>query len=384
MDLSKSLALSHWDWRWALSKKENLEAILSEIKRRNGMLKELVPPSIALRQCYANQHQSTGYTARSMEEGMARLGLTTHQRLRMLNIDPTLDMDSTHVYLGKVSPEIPKATPMAPLLFGGFSRAANVRENVLVEHKPIVHHQDAMDAPKDDDVLRLASSLLLAGELQLGTLPFVGYFKNGSTEPPQYAFLFRYPEKALESSPISLHDVIASASDENVLRGRFIIAYRVAMSLYTFHTDNWIHMSVRSQSIAFFRDHGNSMMYEAPYLINFEYSRPANHGTTWTWDQDDEKNLYRHPDRQGPPVKSFDKTHDAYALGVVLLEIGLWQTASELRTVARKAASSTGFDRYSLRTAYVASAKQQLPRLMGCAYQNAVVTCLSGDYVSGA
>ncbi|KAL8778512.1 MAG: hypothetical protein Q9203_001925 [Teloschistes exilis] len=241
-----------------------------------------------------------------------------------------------------------------------------------------------MVAPRDDGTLRLANSLLLAGESQLGTLPFVGYFKDERTDPPQYAFLFRYPERALESSPVSLHHVIASASDEIPLHKRFSIAHRVAMSLCTFHADNWIHMSVRSQSIAFFQDHGNKVMYEAPYLINFEYSRPANHGTTWIWDQDDEKNLYRHPDRQGLPVKSFDKTHDAYALGVVLLEIGLWQTASELRTLARKAASSSGFDRYSLRTAYIASAKQQLPRSMGFAYRNAVVTCLTGDFTCRA
>ena len=106
-------------------------------------------------------------------------------------------------------------------------------------------------------------------------------------------------------------------------------------------------------------------MHEDPFLVNFEYSRPANQNTTWTWDQDDEKNVYRHPDRQGHPMKSFDKTHDAYALGVVLLEIGLWQTASELQTAARKAhTSSTGFNRYSLRNAYISSAKKHIPRLM--------------------
>ncbi|KAF4540152.1 Het-s domain protein [Lasiodiplodia theobromae] len=52
--------------------------------------------------------------------------------------------------------------------------------------------------------------------------------------------------------------------------------------------------------------------------------------TKYDFDNDLERNLYRHPDRQGRPKTSFSKLHDIYALGVVLLEIGLWEMALSL------------------------------------------------------
>jgi hypothetical protein len=35
------------------------------------------------------------------------------------------------------------------------------------------------------------------------------------------------------------------------------------------------------------------------------------------------RDVYRHPERQGRPQKLFKKVHDIYALGVVMLEIGM-------------------------------------------------------------
>ena len=115
--------------------------------------------------------------------------------------------------------------------------------------------------------------------------------------------------------------------------------------------------------------------------MNFEYSRAADQNTTWTWDQDAEKNMYRHPERQGLLTRSFDKTYDIYALGVVLLEIGLWQTAFAIRQHAKQAQEpAVRFDRYDLKEAFIALAKQRLSRTMGLAYRDAVLTCLMGDF----
>jgi hypothetical protein len=46
------------------------------------------------------------------------------------------------------------------------------------------------------------------------------------------------------------------------------------------------------------------------------------------------RNIYRHPRRWGVPTESFNAIHDIYALGVVLLEIGMWRkvkTMAEIR-----------------------------------------------------
>ena len=382
-----SKKLTNIDWRWALFQKKKLEEVLANFKQWNGLLKELVPIAIA----FAGNTVSISahISQRASEEDMRLLGMTTHSQLRKLNGDGAADDLSMH--LKDVSLEMPEGDKPVPLSFGVLSRPGGLRENVLVEYKPMIqtdskalgHLEGTSTVSRiDNGASRLASLLHLAGKSELRTLPLVGYLEKESTQPRQYAFLFKYPESALESSsPISLHETIASTTNNISLTGRFAIAYKVAMSLGTFHADNWVHKSVRSQSVVFFDGSGGTTMYNKPFLVHFEYSRPADQKTMFTWDQDDEKNIYRHPNRQGPPVRSFDKTHDAYALGVVLLEIGLWQTASQVRDAAKKA-QITGkqFDRYDLKEAYIASAKDHLPRLMGVAYQRAVLTCLKGDF----
>lgn len=380
--------LKNGDWRWALFQKRKLEETLADFKIWNGMLKELIPITLAAGRS-SNGLSVSVFTDRASEEDINRLGVSVHTQLRKLNIDK--HTDDTDVRLRDVSLVSPETSQLSPLSLGVLSRDEKERENVLIEYKPMVHASKLIDGAKpnhssapshrDMEAVRLASLLRLAGKSELRTLPFVGYIEKPSMEPPQYAFLFRYPERALEQSPVSLHEILSSERHEVSLEGRFGIAKRVATSLWTLHTDSWVHKSFRSQSIVFFLEQGGITTCRDPYLVNFEYSRPANQNTTWTWDQDEDKNLYRHPERQGSPTRSFDKTHDVYALGVVLLEIGLWQTAFEIRKQAKEALGpAVRFDRYALKEAFIAFAKQRLARTMGVSYQDAVLTCLMSDF----
>ncbi|KAK3494387.1 uncharacterized protein B0T23DRAFT_427405 [Neurospora hispaniola] len=46
-----------------------------------------------------------------------------------------------------------------------------------------------------------------------------------------------------------------------------------------------------------------------------------------------ERNVYRHPSRQGfDPAEKYRMQHDIYSLGVCLLEIGLWESFVEYST----------------------------------------------------
>jgi hypothetical protein len=61
--------------------------------------------------------------------------------------------------------------------------------------------------------------------------------------------------------------------------------------------------------------------------MGFEESREnegqsSNVGFYGDW----QTNIYRHPERQGEhPANRYSMIHDVYSLGVVLLELGLWQ-----------------------------------------------------------
>lgn len=87
------------------------------------------------------------------------------------------------------------------------------------------------------------------------------------------------------------------------------------------------------------------------------------------------RDVYRHPARQGNPTQMFSKIHDIYALGVVLLEIGLWQPALTL--------DKTGFARAnpeSIKSHLIKHTEKRLESKMGTKYKEVVVKCLSGNF----
>ena len=67
-----------------------------------------------------------------------------------------------------------------------------------------------------------------------------------------------------------------------------------------------------------------------PLLFGFEYSRAGDETTYLDEDHSLTNNLYRNPDRWNRPAARFEKSHDLYSLGVVLLEIALWKDVGSI------------------------------------------------------
>lgn len=65
-----------------------------------------------------------------------------------------------------------------------------------------------------------------------------------------------------------------------------------------------------------------SLDYSQPWVLGFEHSRPEIDFSGGSADVCLDRDIYRHPHRQGIPQRPFIKLHDIYALGVILLEIG--------------------------------------------------------------
>jgi hypothetical protein len=63
--------------------------------------------------------------------------------------------------------------------------------------------------------------------------------------------------------------------------------------------------------------------------MGFENFRPADGNTYLTGDSNWERDLYRHPTRQGLCLQeTYKMQHDIYSLGVCLLEIGAYEIHS--------------------------------------------------------
>jgi serine/threonine protein kinase len=369
--------------RWALWDAKKLENTVEKFRKRNAKLKEVLQIATATQQ----QGTSDALEMLLNDEDAKTLGLTAHAEIRQLVVKPgNNDMDFSLKNAILVS-DAETTTIHTGTCKTSAAKGNTATESVLIEYKdypPILGGLEHSEIVKMQSNLKtrinqLAGLLSSSGSNKLGTLPFKGLVDQPSKS--RHAFVFYFPADADISSPESLHSVIETPSSNNLwpLAARFKIAQDLARSIGAFHADGWVHKSVRSQSIAFFKHRSDKkLLLDSPYLVDFEYSRPESGSTLLLRDNNDEKNLYRHPEIQDVARSSFSKVHDLYSLGVVLLEISLWQTA---RTMLKRTGLEPGaINPIGLQKMYIDRTKKRVAHLMGASYQSAVLACLESKY----
>lgn len=270
---------------------------------------------------------------------------------------------------------------------GNFPRDNNMA-SLTAEEREAEREAEAEYAPLLAS--QLASSTEGLERTALGTLPFKGFSKDTTIPNSCFYFAFDYPEAAVGRKPLSLQELILAQEVQYKLslNDRFNVAKVVSRCLGTLHSDGWLHKSIRSQAIKFFfRTDEKSVALDtsAPYLTDFGFSRPLNGfslvrysaGTALNLDMD----VYRHPRRFGQPSQYFNKIHDVYSLGVVLLEIGVWKTAKQMYNEAFELSKQnpTGEE---VKKAFIERAEQELGHRMGSAYRDAVLLCLGGGVLN--
>ncbi|KAM0259855.1 hypothetical protein ACHAQJ_003099 [Trichoderma viride] len=213
----------------------------------------------------------------------------------------------------------------------------------------------------------------------------------------------------------TLHGLITKVDNKSKrafkppLADRFSIANSLALTVLNVHGSLWIHKNIWSHGILLFLQDKKGGTYPVgaaiepsdpatptaaakggekrrllAFLGDWGYSRRIDGFTDMNVDFDIEANLYRHPERQGKPKRQFSRIHDIYALGVVLLEIGLWRTVSQLFdkqiNQVRQTAEMKLLKAKDVTTTLTSLAKRELPKEMGERYASAVLACLTGDF----
>ena len=144
--------------------------------------------------------------------------------------------------------------------------------------------------------------------------------QNGAGDVAGYDFIFSVPTPL--HSPRSLRDILLTPPASVSLNERFSLASLLSRSVFFMHASNFVHKSIRPDNIIVFQDASSQL--GRPFLVGFERFRKDTTVTHRFGDDVWERNLYRHPQRQGiAPDEDFSMQHDIYSLGVVLLEIGL-------------------------------------------------------------
>ncbi|KAL2844044.1 hypothetical protein BJX68DRAFT_152646 [Aspergillus pseudodeflectus] len=203
------------------------------------------------------------------------------------------------------------------------------------------------------------------------------------------SLLYHIPP-TLSPRPFSLLDCLPKRSSTTgpSLDERLQIAYQLAAVLDRLHTVNWVHGSIRSDNILFYEpksppDDESDSTHILPaqwFLYGFDYARPIDATSSFNTDTNLARNIYRHPQRWGVPTESFGPIHDIYALGVVLLELGMWRKAGSMVNVVSSTSSNAAFE---VQKALVKRAKEHLGFGVGEAFQEVVLRCLQGRFDAG-
>ncbi|KFZ17361.1 hypothetical protein V501_01763 [Pseudogymnoascus sp. VKM F-4519 (FW-2642)] len=122
------------------------------------------------------------------------------------------------------------------------------------------------------------------------------------------------------------------------LSDRVSLGAALAETVLQLHTSGWLHKGIRSDNVIFCRekDHNWKADNLCPvYLGGYEYARADNPlDITEAPSSQKETDIYRHPELTGGSHNSYKKQYDLYALGCVLLEIGLWCSLQNILLLA--------------------------------------------------
>ena len=274
---------------------------------------------------------------------------------------------------------------------GSLSTLASLKNS----HRYVVVDTIFCDATVDSvlimrDVQDLASILAKVDPSRFGLLSCYGAVKHHKKDqtPSTYDLLLNAPSEV--NAPRSLRDILCDKPSETPLNGRIEIALGLARAVLFLHASCFVHKSIRPENVLVFGS-GNAKLGK-PYLVGFEKFRMSTTMTQRFGDDLWEKNLYRHPVRQGVrPQEDFIMQHDVYSLGVVLLEIGLntsfvtWPQSYEGPPVPNSQLEITDLinrkTRFGKATAIkeklVAMAETALPNTFGTRYSEVVLSCLT-------
>jgi hypothetical protein len=229
----------------------------------------------------------------------------------------------------------------------------------------------------------LATKLTRADPSKFALLKCAGVVAEKGMD--NFQLVFKIPEHI--SNAQTLRASLMSGNDNHSLSDRFRLATQLATAVCSVHTFGLVHKSIQPENIVVFQDEDSAL--GSAFLIGFDKVRPEEGRTRLTSDVVWEKNLYRHPQRQGIKLQDpFVMQHDIYSLGVCMLEIGLWTTFVQYTSPTSGPIPSQDYnfgagmpDTASypefVKERLVFLARDLLPRHMGSKYANIVQTCLT-------
>lgn len=253
--------------------------------------------------------------------------------------------------------------------------------DVLVEYKPYKESlgqvRKLSDGPK---IQKLAQILNSDKPIDFCSLKCLHWFHD--SYECHYGLVFEVPS-GLSLPYATLFELLGLTYRKvrPTLGQRFRIAHDIGRAIQKWHSVGWVHEEICSRNVLIFQNPGtHAWDFSKSFLGGFQYSRRETDISDGLEVEDVQRNVYRHPSRQGIPLQRHDALHDTYAYGVFLLEIGLWQTVSEHRYFQEIVKEVRKPNPKQIQQVLVKIAKQSLGHTMGADYRDAAVLCLEDGF----
>ena len=387
-DLEKNVgsAIANWavEQSWSVSDNERLEWLVTGSSSWNTRLERTLKTFQWIRAADAPSPTTaiTRLGQIATDGDAARLGWEQDAQLKQLvlamtnpGVQTTLpiptDLDITENPITILSPN-----PHAEGLLRGYKPCEDGRKIVLVEFRkypPPVQGQ-SLDNAVQLRVEQLTALLVLAKDPAFRLAPACNYYHDKKNF--QFGIVFDLPGGP-QTQTITLRKLL-DAPKRPSLGSRLKLSTALARSLSKLQSISWVHQGIRSEHIVFMHSQNSEPCYDSPVIFGYGNSRPESTVSNARYDNDPLRNLYRHPDRWGTsPSKSFNKLHDIYSLGVVLLEIGFWKPVMQLvkSDLIKRGALPADVKANLLQLAK----HSRIEDLMGERFRGILVKCLEGD-----
>ncbi|KAL9608698.1 MAG: hypothetical protein Q9167_006483, partial [Letrouitia subvulpina] len=341
--------------KWAIFDKDKAEKLIDEVSYFNNRLYSLLDSadqifvksalSSALRDIISCSNgfieldavqQLLGSTYISNPDAIASAANLKQIRLRLEPGTVTSTVDAPKPRLRQLKPaQLQRKQPNSAC--AGRELAHYKAKPVLVEWRLV---ERSLGNSLKSRVHQLAILLDNASDPSFHTLHCIGLLpedKLYKAEDQQYicyglVFELNFPVSKNNLPAIRSLSNLYNSARKPSLNERCKIALALAETILQLHTSGWLHKGVRADNVIYL-DFGDRSWENAdaygPYLAGYEYSRPAS-AHTEAIPAVSELDLYRHPKALGIDRLNFRRSFDLFALGCVILEIGLWSSLHDI------------------------------------------------------
>jgi serine/threonine protein kinase len=227
---------------------------------------------------------------------------------------------------------------------------------------------------------RLASVVGLFHSEDAARIPGSLRCKGIFHDPSSAALGVVYGIPCSERQPVTLHKLLSAGKTHRPpLELRFRLAFDICECIYMFHKVGWLHRNLHSMNVLFFppKEAENVEWARDPRIFGFAGSR-ENRLDSFSYGPSDDFRLrqYQHPEYLIHHER-YREEFDYYSVGMILLEIGLWNT---LCTIT-KSDRFQGLSNEQFRREIIARMIPELRIAMGTRFMEATRACLEGGFV---